>query len=293
MNDLPFILLLVIGLLAAGCVTGSQEIPGALTGIPPASASAAKSPVAATPGYTTGSPGHILDMTYPFDNASIYWPNAQGFSLAPESAGINEKGYWYAANFYSASEHGGTHADAPRHFAENGRTIDQVPLAEWIGPAVVIDVRDQCARNRDYLLTVADIENWEQQHGRIPAGAWVIMYTGIDTQYYPDPVKVMGTDTKGIPAIPYLSFPGFSKESAEFLTTQRNIAGIALDTPSMDYGKSQDFPVHRVICGADKLALENIANLDKLPPSGATLYVIPMDIRGGTGAPARVFAIIP
>jgi kynurenine formamidase len=106
-------------------------------------------------------------------------------------------------------------------------------------------------------------------------------------------VKVLGTDKKGLAAIPFLNFPGFSRESAEFLTTERNITGIALDTPSMDYGKSPDFPVHRVICGADKLALENIAHLDQLPPSGATLYVIPMDIRGGTGAPARVFAIIP
>jgi kynurenine formamidase len=232
-------------------------------------------------------------MTYPFDNRSIYWPNAQGFNLTPESAGMTEQGYWYAANFYSASEHGGTHADAPLHFAKNGRSIDQVPLAEWIGPAVVIDVRNQCALNRDYLLTVDDIKNWEKQYGRIPQGAWVIMYTGTDTQFYPDPVQVLGTDKKGLSAIPSLSFPGFSKESAEFLTMERNITGIALDTPSMDYGKSQDFLVHRVICGADKLALENIANLDKLPPSGAMLYVIPMDIRGGTGAPARVFAILP
>jgi kynurenine formamidase len=232
-------------------------------------------------------------MTYPFDNTSIYWPNAQPFTLTTESAGMTDKGYWYAANFYSASEHGGTHADAPLHFARNGRTIDQVPLAEWIGPAVVIDVRDQCARDRDYLLTVQDITGWEDRYGRIPAGAWVIMYTGIDTQGYPDPVKVLGTDKKGLAAIPFLNFPGFSRESAEFLTTERNITGIALDTPSMDYGKSPDFPVHRVICGADHLALENIAHLDQLPPSGATLYVIPMDIRGGTGAPARVFAIIP
>jgi kynurenine formamidase len=250
-------------------------------------------PVAAGPVSPAGTPAHLLDMTYPFDNRSIYWPNARGFNLTPESAGMTEKGYWYAANFYSASEHGGTHADAPLHFAKNGRSIDQVPLAEWIGPAVVIDVRNQCASNRDYLLTVQDIRDWEKQYGRIPAGAWVIMYTGTDTQFYPDPVKVLGTDKKGLAAIPYLTFPGFSRESAEFLVTERNITGIALDTPSMDYGKSQDFPVHRVICGADKLALENIANLDKLPTSGATLYVIPMDIRGGTGAPARVFAILP
>ena len=119
------------------------------------------------------------------------------------------------------------------------------------------------------------------------------MYTGIGTQFYPDPKRVLGTDKKGLAALPELSFPAFSRESAEFLTKERNIKGIALDTPSIDYGKSQDFWVHRIICGADKLALENIANLDKLPATGATLYVIPMSIKGGTGAPARVFAILP
>ncbi|GAF95176.1 unnamed protein product, partial [marine sediment metagenome] len=104
--------------------------------------------------------------------------------------------------------------------------------------------------------------------------------------------KVLGTDKKGEEAIPELSFPGFSTESVKFLVEERNIIGIAIDTPSIDYGKSKEFKVHQVLCGADKLALENIANLDKLPPSEATLYVIPMLIKGGTGAPARVFAII-
>ena len=206
---------------------------------------------------------------------------------------MTDKGYWYAANFYAASEHGGTHTDAPLHFAKHGRAIDQIPLEEWIGPAVKIDVRKQCAGNRNYLLSIEDIKKWEKKHGRIPAGAWVIMYTGIGTQFYPDLKRVLGTDKKGLSAIPDLSFPAFSKEAAEFLTTKRNIRGIALDTPSIDYGKSQDFRVHRVICGANKLALENIAHLDKLPAKGATLHVIPMSIKGATGAPARVFAIIP
>ena len=243
-------------------------------------------------GYAAGHIGHILDMTYAYDENTIYWPNATPFKLTPEFHGMTEKGYWYAANFYAASEHGGTHADAPLHFAKNGRTVDQVPLEEWIGPAVRIDARKQCAKDRDYLLSVEDIKKWEKKYGRIPAGAWVIMYTGIGTQFYPDRKNVLGTDKKGLLALPELSFPAFSRESAEFLTKQRNIKGIALDTPSIDYGKSTEFWVHRVICGADKLALENIANLDKLPVKGATLYVIPMSIKGGTGAPARVFAII-
>jgi len=140
---------------------------------------------------------------------------------------------------------------------------------------------------------VEDIKNWEKKYGRIPAGAWVIMYTGFGTQFYPDPKRVLGTDKKGLAAIAELSFPSFSQGAAEFLTKERDIKGIALDTPSIDYGKSQDFWVHRIICGANKLALENIANLDKLTAKGAMLYVIPMAIKGGTGAPARVFAILP
>jgi kynurenine formamidase len=249
--------------------------------------------MAASRGFAAGPPELILDMTYAYDEKTIYWPNATPFKLTAEFHGMTEKGYWYSANFYAASEHGGTHADAPLHFAQNGRTIDQIPLHDWIGPAVKIDVTRQCAKDRDYLLSVTDIEKWEKINGRIPAGVWVIMYTGIGTQFYPDAKRVLGTDKKGIAAIAELSFPGFSRESAVFLTKERNIKGIAIDTPSIDYGRSQDFQVHRVICGADKLGLENIANLDKLPSRGATLYVIPMSIKGATGAPARVFAILP
>lgn len=244
-------------------------------------------------GYAAGNQGKILDMTYAYDENTIYWPNASPFKLTVEFRGMTEGGYWYAANFYSASEHGGTHADAPLHFAENGRTMDQIPIEEWIGPAVKIDVTAQCVRNRDYLLSVDDVKKWERKHGRIPAGAWVIMYTGIGTQFYPDRKRVLGTDKTGMAALSELSFPAFSQESAEFLTKERKIKGIAIDTPSIDYGKSQNFRVHRIICGAGKLGLENIANLDKLPVKGAMLYVIPMLIKGGTGAPARAFAILP
>lgn len=247
----------------------------------------------ASPPAESGIQGRLLDMTYPYNEDTIYWPTARPFQLVKVSWGISEGGYWYASNEFSAAEHGGTHADAPIHFAENGRTIDQIPLEEWIGPAVKIDVTAECEENRDYLLSVEDIKSWEEEYGKIPDGAWVIMYTGIGTKYYPDKMKVLGTDKTGAEAIPELSFPGFSPESAKFLTEERNITGIALDTPSIDYGKSAEFMVHRIMFAADKLALENIANLDKLPAQGAMLYVIPMLITDGTGAPARVFAVIP
>ncbi len=235
----------------------------------------------------------ILDMTFPFDNNAINWPAALPFTLEKLSWGKTEGGWWYASNNYKSCEHVGTHADAPIHFAEEGRTIDQVPLWEWIGPAVKIDVVKKCTKNRDYLLTVDDVKEWEKKHGRIPDKSWVIMYTGIDTKYYPDKKQVLGTDKSGPEALPELSFPAFSPEVAEFLAKERNITGVAIDTPSIDYGKSTDFKVHRILFAADKIALENIANLDKLPEKGAMLYVIPMLIKDGTGSPARVFAVLP
>lgn len=235
--------------------------------------------------------GKLLDMTYTFDATTIYWPTAEPFKLEKLDWRINEAGWWYASNNYGASEHGGTHADAPIHFAQNGRTIDKIPLSEWIGPAVKIDVAAKCAANRDYLLSVDDIRQWEAKHGKIPDNAWVLMYTGLDTQHYPDRQKVLGTAKTGKDALAELRFPGFSAEAATFLVQQRNIKGIGLDTPSIDYGKSTDFKVHRICFAADKLALENIAHLDQLPPTGAVLYAIPMLIKDGTGAPARVFAV--
>jgi kynurenine formamidase len=239
------------------------------------------------------SGGRLLDMTFVFDEGAIYWPTAKPFKLTRVAWNVSEGGWWYASNDFAASEHGGTHVDAPIHFAEGGRTIDEIPLEEWIGPAVKIDVVAKCTEDRNYMLQVADIEAWEDQNGRIPTGAWVIMYTGVGTANYPDRKAVLGTDKAGLEAVLNLRFPGFSPEAVQYLLKEREITGIALDTPSIDYGKSKDFIVHQILFTADKLALENIACLDKLPPTGATLYVIPMLIKDGTGAPARVFAVLP
>ena len=143
--------------------------------------------------------GKLLDMTYPYDEDTIYWPTAKPFHLEKVSWGFSEGGWWYASNEFSASEHGGTHADAPIHFAQNGRTIDQIPLQEWIGPAAKIDVTEKCEKNRDYLLSIEDIRTWEERYGKLPDKAWLIMSTGIDTKYYPDKKKVLGTEKTGEP----------------------------------------------------------------------------------------------
>ncbi|MCP5051358.1 MAG: cyclase family protein [bacterium] len=240
----------------------------------------------------TGTPkGKMLDMTYSFSGKTVYWPTGSPFKLTVNADGKTDAGFYYRANSFATAEHCGTHVDSPCHFSKDGDTVDQIPMQRLTGTAIKIDVTSKCDKNRDYLLTVEDIKMWEKKHGKIPAGAWVIMYTGIDTKYWPDAAKVLGTDKTGPDAIPHLHFPGFSPDSVSFLL-KRDINGIAIDTPSIDYGQSKDFKAHQILAGANRPAVENIANLDKLPTKGATLYVMPMKIKGGSGGPARVFAIL-
>jgi kynurenine formamidase len=137
---------------------------------------------------------------------------------------------------------------------------------------------------------VADLEAWEQPHGRIPKGALVLMLSGWGSRW-PDKKQYLGTEQPG--DVEHLHFPGFSREAAEFLVSQRDIDAIGVDTPSMDYGQSKDFIVHQIINGADKPGLENVANLDKLPASGATLIALPMKIAKGSGGPVRIIALLP
>ncbi|MCS6927654.1 MAG: cyclase family protein, partial [Candidatus Binatia bacterium] len=215
---------------------------------------------------------------------------ATPFRLEIVAAGDTPAGYWYAANNLCLAEHGGTHMDAPIHFAKGKHTADEVPLQHLIGPAVVIDVRAQAARDPDYRLSVADIEAWERQHGRIPRGAIVIMWSGWGERW-PDKKRYLGTDKPG--DVANLHFPGFSREAAIFLVSERQIDAIGVDTPSIDYGQSQDFIVHQIINGANKPALENIAYVEKLPPVGATLIALPMKIAKGSGGPVRIIAVLP
>jgi len=232
----------------------------------------------------------IVDLTYSFDEHTIYWPTAKPFQLEIVSAAKTPAGYWYAANNVCLAEHGGTHMDAPIHFAEGKRAANEVPVQQLIGPAVVVDVRMQADKNADYRLTVADLEAWEKTHGQIPQGALVLMFSGWGARW-PDKKRYLGTDQPG--DVANLHFPGFSKEAAEFLVSQREIDAIGVDTPSIDYGQSKDFIVHQIINGANKPGLENVANLEKLPAKGATLIALPMKIAKGSGGPARIIALLP
>ncbi|NOT58297.1 MAG: cyclase family protein [Deltaproteobacteria bacterium] len=232
----------------------------------------------------------VIDLTYTFDEHTIYWPTAKPFHMEIVSSAKTAGGYWYAANNICLAEHGGTHMDAPIHFAEGKRAADEVPIQQLMGPAVVVDVRSQAAANSDYRLTVEDLTAWEKAHGRIPKGALVVMLSGWGTRW-PDKKRYLGTDQAG--DVANLHFPGFSREAAEFLVSQREIDGIGVDTPSIDYGQSKDFIVHQIINGANMPGLENIANLEKLPATGATLIALPMKIAKGSGGPARIIAVMP
>lgn len=235
-------------------------------------------------------PKKLVDLSYTFGPETIYWPTAEPFKLQRVAYGRTPKGYFYAANNISMAEHGGTHMDAPIHFAEGKRASAEVPLANCIGPAVVIDVRAQCAVDVDYLLSLDDVRRWEQRHGRIPRGAVAVMFSGWGSRW-PDKKRYLGTD-KSLD-VDNLHFPGFSMEAVEYLINERDVAALAIDTASIDRGQSKDFIAHQVLNGANKPAFENVANVDRLPPTGATFVALPLKIDGGSGGPARIVAIVP
>ena len=232
----------------------------------------------------------LIDMTYPFAEDTLHWPTAKPFHLEKTNEGRTAAGYWYSAYEYSGSEHVGTHLDAPFHFAEGKWTTDQIPLARTIGPGVIIDVRGAAGADRDYRLNLQDIYAWEKRFGRIPKESIVLMHSGWG-KYSGERKQYFGTDEPE--DVANLHFPGFSKEAAEFLTKQRVVKAVGIDTPSIDYGPSRDFIVHQILGAVNVPIFENIAALDRLPANGATIYAIPMKIKGGSGAPLRIFAQLP
>jgi kynurenine formamidase len=230
--------------------------------------------------------GTVVDLSHPYDASTVYWPTADGFELEVDFAG------YYTANTFSTAEHGGTHIDAPIHFAEGRNTVDEIPLEQLMGPAVMIDVSDRCADNPDYLVTVADIEQWESEHGRLPEGVILLLRTGYEN-LWPDRLRYLGTEERGAEAVAQLHFPGLDPEAARWLVANRSIDAIGLDTASIDFGQSTHFESHQVLFSADIPAFENLTNLHRLPATGFVIIALPMKIAGGSGGPLRVAAIVP
>ena len=242
-----------------------------------------------TPGFPSGA---IVDLSYAFDSSTVYWPTAETFHLEKDFEGTTDQGYYYSAYRYSAAEHGGTHIDAPVHFARGHNSVDEIPLDQLLGPGVVVDVTRQCSENRDYLITAGDFRNWEKRNGKIPAGTIVLLRTGFG-KFYPDRKRYLGTDERGAAAVANLHFPGLHPDAARWLTENRQIKAIGLDTASIDYGQSKLFESHRTLFARNIPALENVANLDKLPAKGFSVIALPMKIKGGSGGPLRIVAVLP
>jgi kynurenine formamidase len=233
----------------------------------------------------------IVDLTHPFDEQTIYWPTSPSkFELKPLSFGKTAGGYFYSSFVLCTPEHGGTHLDAPLHFAEGHPSIGDVPLDRLIGRAVVIDVSKQAAGDAAYRLAPDDIAAFERAHGRIPQGAIVLLRTDW-SRFWPNVKQYLGDDTPGDAS--KLKFPGYGVEAARLLVEGRHIAVLGIDTASIDYGPSTDFMAHRIGAARDVVNLENLTGLAELPPTGATVVALPMKIAKGSGGPVRVIALVP
>jgi kynurenine formamidase len=239
----------------------------------------------------TSWPGTIVDLSHTYDASTIFWPTAEPFKLDKVADGVTPGGYYYAANNFRTAEHGGTHLDAPVHFASGKHAVDGIPLDQLVGFAAVVDVAAKCEANADYLVTQADLEAWERTHGQIPAGAILLIRTDFSKRW-PDAARYLGTAERGAAAVPKLHFPGVHPDAARWIVANRPIKALGIDTASIDYGQSTDYQTHRALYARDIPGLENLTNLDRLPPAGAQIVALPMKIGGGSGAPLRAIAIL-
>jgi kynurenine formamidase len=225
----------------------------------------------------------VVDLTYAISDKLVPWPTDKRWFDAEPHATFERDGY-FTRSFWML-EHYGTHLDAPIHFPPGTIPVDKIPVKQLFGAGAVIDVREESDKNADYLLTVERVEEWENQHGRIPAGSIVLLRTGWASRW-PDAGKYRNQDAKG-----KMHFPGFSAEAVNALL-QRKVNGLGCDTLSVDYGASEDFAVHHLALGAGLFNLENLADLKDLPEAGAFVIVAPIKLEGGSGGPARVFALL-
>jgi kynurenine formamidase len=248
-------------------------------------------PARGTSAVFDGTGGQWFDLTHSFSESTIYWPtDTEGFQLEQLAFGPTEGGWFYASYRFASAEHGGTHLDAPIHFAEGRRTSDQIPLSGLIGPAVVVDVTAQATP--DYLVSLGDITDWEAAHGAIPEGAILLIRTGWAARWN-DRTAYLGTAMTGEAAVAELHFPGISAEAAQWLVDNRAIVAVGIDTPSIDRGQSVDFRAHVILYAENIAGFENVANMETLPATGSYVVALPMKIQGGSGGPLRIVAFVP
>jgi kynurenine formamidase len=235
--------------------------------------------------------GSVVDLSHDYSDQTVFWPTAEGFRLDKVADGMTPQGYYYAANTFATAEHGGTHLDAPVHFAQGRWSVDQIPLENLVGDAAVVDVSAAAAAQPDYQITVADLEAWERAHGSLN-GTIVLLRTDYSKRW-PDPFRYLGTAERGEGAVAKLHFPGLHPDAAKWLAANRTVKAVGIDTASIDYGQSKTFDTHQILFAANIPAFENVAQLDRLPATGSFVVALPMKIRGGSGGPLRIAAIVP
>lgn len=229
---------------------------------------------------------NVVDLTHPLSESSPYWPDSAGNPFNYDTILTQPSGA-PGMGKYNTPEHYGTHMDAPIHTADGKASVDTLTPTDLFGPAVVIDISEKCASDADYTLSVDDINQWENQNGPIPNRAIVLLFTGWSKKWS-DYNAYKNEDKHG-----QMHFPGYSVTVAKFLVEERNILGIGIDTFSVDAAVAAGFPVHTIVNGAGKFQLENVANLDQLPATGAYLINAPIKIEGGSGGQVRIFAVVP
>jgi kynurenine formamidase len=230
------------------------------------------------------APQRVVDLTHRLtDGFPVYPVFANPRRVTLTRADLPPNAY---ANQWTFAEHSGTHLDVPAHFSATGRTLDDVPLEELIMPAAVVDISRRAAGDADAAVGVSDLRDFEANVGRIPDGAAVLAYSGWESRIG-DQARFQNFGPDG-----YMHFPGWSSDAADWLLTNRNVRCLGIDTLSLDLGSSIEFPVHRTWCPADKLGLEILANLNDLPPIGATLVIGAIPFEKGSGATSRVFAFV-
>jgi kynurenine formamidase len=237
------------------------------------------------------SSGRWVDLTYEFSEKTLYWPTATGFKLDTAFHGVTPAGFYYEAYNYCAAEHGGTHLDAPVHFAKGKWTAAEIPLDRLTGEAAVIDVSAKALKDPDYQISIADVAEWEKTNGKIPDDIMVLFHTGYGS-FYPDAKKYLGTEERGVNAVAKLHFPGIHPDLATWFVKNRKIKAVGLDVASVDYGQSKDFKTHQILYEQNIPGFENVANLDKLPAKEIYIIALPMKIKGGSGGPLRIVAIV-
>ncbi|HIF9329662.1 TPA: cyclase family protein [Photobacterium damselae] len=224
-----------------------------------------------------------LDLTHVLHDDMVVWPGGVPFKKTPLAT--HEKD-GYLLHKFSMGENTGTHVDAPAHYIKGNKTLENLSIDQLILPMVVIDVTTKVQKNSDYELTVDDIKQWEKEYGPIPANSLVVLNTGWSKKFE-STEQYQNMDQHNI-----MHFPGYSPNAAKYLVSL-HVSGIGIDTFSLDNGSSTTFETHRVMLKANKFQIENMANLSKLPTTGATAVIGVLPVQGGSQAQARVFALLP